>query len=262
MRWVMKVGLNPGALQGGSGEQYFVGQFDGKEFKNDNPASLTLWTDYGKDCYCALTFNNLPKTHSPVMIGWMDNWQYADKLPTSPWRGQMTLPRKLTLRETADGIRLFQAPVDELKSLSGRIQTISTKKATALKTEIYQLRLTVNLGGATEVGWKIRSADGTYTLVGYDKERVRLYVDRTHGGTAQINDKFPARVEAPLVVKGPLVLDVVVDRSSIELFADNGAITMTNLVYPDAGAQTVEFYSKGGGESAARATLTELKSAH
>ena len=261
-RWVMKVGLNPGALQGGSGEQYFVGQFDGKGFKNDNPASLTLWTDYGKDCYCALAFNNMPKTRSPVMIGWMSNWQYADKLPTSPWRGQMTLPRKLTLRETTDGIRLLQAPVDELKILAGKTQTISTKKDTPLKTETYQLRSTVDLGEATEAGWKILSADGTYTLVGYDKEKGRLFVDRTHSGTAQINDKFPARVEAPLVVKGPLVLDLMVDRSSIEVFADNGAVTMTNLVYPDAGAQTLQFYRKGGREGAVRASLTELTSAH
>ena len=94
-RWVLKVGLNPGALQGGSGEQYFVGQFDGARFTNDNPSNLTLWTDYGKDCYCALTFNNLPSTQSPVMIGWMSNWQYAADVPTSPWRGQMTVPRKL-----------------------------------------------------------------------------------------------------------------------------------------------------------------------
>src|SRR5690349_17861314 len=75
-RWVLKVGLNPGGLQGGSGEQYFVGNFDGSRFVNDNPASTTLWTDYGNDCYCALTFNNLPRTENPVMLGWMNNWQY------------------------------------------------------------------------------------------------------------------------------------------------------------------------------------------
>src|SRR5579884_1091323 len=46
-RWVLKVGLNPGALQGGSGEQYFTGSFDGRRFVNDNPPSTTLWTDYG-----------------------------------------------------------------------------------------------------------------------------------------------------------------------------------------------------------------------
>src|SRR5262249_5243571 len=94
-RWVLKIGLNPGALQGGSGEQYFIGRFDGARFTNDNPAQQTMWTDYGKDCYCALTFNHLPKDRAPVMLGWMNNWQYAKYLPTSPWRGQMTFPRRL-----------------------------------------------------------------------------------------------------------------------------------------------------------------------
>ncbi|MBV8817999.1 MAG: glycoside hydrolase family 32 protein, partial [Acidobacteriaceae bacterium] len=74
-RWVLKVGLNPGGLQGGSGEQYFIGKFDGNKFVNDNPESLSLWTDYGKDCYCALTFNNLPARQTPLMIGWMSNLQ-------------------------------------------------------------------------------------------------------------------------------------------------------------------------------------------
>src|SRR5581483_8503165 len=60
-RWVLKVGLNPGGRLGGSSEQYFIGQFDGKHFTNDNPASTILWTDYGKDCYCALTFNGIPR---------------------------------------------------------------------------------------------------------------------------------------------------------------------------------------------------------
>ena len=91
-RWVLKVGINPGHITGGSGEQYFIGTFDGREFRNENPASTTLWTDYGRDCYCALTFNGLPRGNTATLIGWMNNWQYADKVPTSPWRGQMTLP--------------------------------------------------------------------------------------------------------------------------------------------------------------------------
>ncbi len=85
---MLKVGLNPGGLQGGSGEQYFVGDFDGTRFTNDNPPSTVLWTDHGKDCYCALTFNAMPQSTIPVMLGWMSNWQYAAKVPTSPWRGK------------------------------------------------------------------------------------------------------------------------------------------------------------------------------
>ena len=86
--------------------------------KTRTPPNTTLWTDYGKDCYCALTFNHLPKADPPVMLGWMNNWQYAGNVPTSPWRGQMTLPRKVTLRTTTDGIRLFQQPAPSLASVA------------------------------------------------------------------------------------------------------------------------------------------------
>ena len=271
-RWVLKVGLNPGGLQGGSGEQYFIGQFDGTQFKNDNPASTTLWTDYGKDCYCALTFNNLPTAHNPVMIGWMDNWQYAAKQPTSPWRGQMTLPRKLSLHETPDGIRLFQAPVDELQQLaaakldaSGATDSqlnVQFAKTQLNRNNTYQLLSSVDFGKAVEAGWRVLAHDGTYTLVGYDKQKGVVYVDRTHSGTVQLNNDFPVRTEAPLKLLGPLHLDLVIDRDSVELFANHGSITMTNLVFPNSGATSIEFYSKGGSTGKVSAHLTELRSSH
>jgi sucrose-6-phosphate hydrolase SacC (GH32 family) len=206
------------------------------------------------------------------MIGWMDNWQYAAQQPTSPWRGQMTLPRKLSLHETADGIRLFQAPVDEMQQLAQAKMDVSGSTDSQLnvqfaKTQLnrnhtYQLLSTVDLGKAAEAGWKVLAHDGTYTLVGYDKQKGVVYVDRTHSGTVQLNNDFPARTEAPLKLSGPLNLDLVIDRDSVELFANRGSITMTNLVFPNPGATTIEFYSKGGRTGKVSAHLTELKSAH
>jgi fructan beta-fructosidase len=237
-RWVLKVGLNPGALQGGSGEQYFIGQFDGARFTNDNPSNLTLWTDYGKDCYCALTFNNLPSTQSPVMIGWMSNWQYAADVPTSPWRGQMTVPRKLSLRTTPEGLRLVQNPIDSLQQLRHPWQAGS---------DTFELQATVPLGNAKEVGLKLLDADGTFTLIGFDRERQQLFVDRTHSGETGFSKEFPARTSAPFRLGAVLLrLHILVDRNSIEVFADDGRVAMTNLVFPPPAARRIEFYSKGG----------------
>ncbi len=109
--WALKVGLNPGAPQGGSGEQYFLGSFDGKSFTASSDPGAHGWTNYGKDDYCAISFNGLPKREKPVLIGWMSNWQYAAKLPTSPWRGQMSLPRRLSLLKDGAGLALEQEPV-------------------------------------------------------------------------------------------------------------------------------------------------------
>jgi len=251
-RWVLKIGLNPGALQGGSGEQYFVGQFDGTRFVNDNPANVTLWTDYGKDCYCALTFNHLPREQAPVMLGWMSNWQYAGDVPTHPWRGQMTVPRKLALRDTSEGLRLVQAPVDALAGLRGEWRPDSDSS---------EMKLEAPLGDAQEIGWKLRTSDDTFTLIGYDREKQELFVDRTHSGATGFSKDFPARTAAPLHLKGDILrLHILTDRSSVEVFADNGLIAMTNLIFPPPGVRKVEPYSKGGKSGAIQMKIWALKS--
>lgn len=239
-RWVLKVGLNPGALQGGSGEQYFIGRFDGFRFTNDNPASLTLWTDYGKDCYCALTFNNLPRNRKPVMIGWMNNWQYAAKLPTSPWRGQMTFPRELSLRETTDGIRLFQKPAEE-------IERLFVPQDNPRAGHSFALLFSLNTRAGHEVGLKVLADKQNYTSVGYDPAKKVLFVDRTHSGLTSFSPDFPARLEAPLHATGDsLSVEILVDRCSLEVFADGGRVVSTNLVFPPAGANAIEHI--GGGK--------------
>jgi fructan beta-fructosidase len=256
-RWIMKVGLNPGAREGGSGEQYFVGRFDGTRFRNDNPAGLTLWTDYGKDCYCALTFNHLPRNHAPVMLGWMNNWQYAKDLPTSPWRGQMTFPRKLSLRKTAEGIRLVEQPADELKELAG--PGVSEPKET--KGHSFELRAEMQLGSAQKMGWKLLAGNGSYTVIGYDRDGHKLFVDRTHSGLTDFNKDFPSRNEAPLDLRGDVLrLRVLVDRCSIEVFAQDGEIAMTELVFPPEGANGIEVWTDGGTAGRVKAEVMELKS--
>ena len=261
-RWVLKVGLNPGARLGGSGEQYFVGSFDGKRFSNDNPSSLTLWTDYGKDCYCALTFNGLPTGSAPTMIGWMDNWQYASKLPTSPWRGQMTFPRKLSLRRTELGIRLVQEPVS-LAKLAGKTFEVKDRTALELPGHSFVVNSSLALGAAREAGWRVLSNGTNYTEIGYDQRKQVLYIDRRRSGNISLSPTFAARIEAPLRLKGgSLKLQILVDRSSVEVFANGGEITSTNLVFPPAEAKQVQFYSTGGLPGKATAHVTEIRSAH
>ena len=261
MRWVLKIGLNPGALQGGSGEQYFTGQFDGARFTNDNPSALTLWTDYGKDCYCALTFNNLPPKHAAVMIGWMDNWQYAGDVPTKPWRGQMTAPRALALREGPDGLRLIQQPVESLQKLRKQHLTLDAAKPRQLDSDTFEFESTTPLGKAREAGWKLLASDGTYTLVGFDRQKQQLFVDRTHSGEIGFSKDFPARTAAPLRLAGSeLQLHVLVDRSSVEVFAADGRLAMTNLVFPPPAARGIQFYSEGGKTGVVKAELWTLGS--
>ncbi len=129
-RWVLVVNLNPGSVASGSGGQYFIGQFDGTRFTADadspfktapNRASESaLWFDYGPDYYAADSWSDIPKSDGRrLWLGWMSNWDYAQDVPTSPWRSAMSIPREVGLRRTAAGIRLVQKPAREMELLRG-----------------------------------------------------------------------------------------------------------------------------------------------
>jgi len=67
------------------------------------------WVDFGRDNYAGVTFNGWPDNQRTA-ISWMNNWQCAGDVPTDPWRGQMTMPRRLSLASTKAGPRLRQTP--------------------------------------------------------------------------------------------------------------------------------------------------------
>ncbi|NND62558.1 MAG: glycoside hydrolase family 32 protein, partial [Flavobacteriaceae bacterium] len=91
-KWVLLVSINPGAPNGGSGTQYFVGDWDGTTFSSNQSHE---WIDLGRDNYAGVTFNNVPDD-TRKFIGWMSNWDYAQSTPTKGWRSAMTLPRDVT----------------------------------------------------------------------------------------------------------------------------------------------------------------------
>ncbi len=112
--WVLIISINPGAPNGGSGTQYFIGSFDGTTFnsKQQDP----LWLDWGTDNYAGVTYNNVPSGER-IFIGWMSNWDYARTTPTHTWRSAMTLPRKLGLLETANSLVLTNEPLADLGTI-------------------------------------------------------------------------------------------------------------------------------------------------
>ncbi len=115
-KWVLVVGVGDGGPAKGSATQYFVGDFNGDKFVNDTPANRTLWVDFGADFYAAQTWSDIPREDGRrIMLAWMNNWDYADKIPTHPWRGQMTFPRKLALAETEVAFELRKGSAHETR---------------------------------------------------------------------------------------------------------------------------------------------------
>ena len=269
-RWILKIGVNPGHIAGGSGEQYFVGQFDGTRFTNENPSSEIHWFDYGRDCYCALTFNDEPPGKPRHVIGWMNNWEYAGTAPTSPWRGAMTLPRSLSLAEADGSPTLQQQPIKELKSLRGSefqyngLSEADLNRRLAVwphRSQTFELQAEIRTGTAKEIVWKLLEGNDDETLIGFDTVKGELFVDRSKCANAHFNSAFPSRTVAPLVLgSGPLRLHVFVDRSSVEVFAQDGKIAMTNLVFPRPESTGISLNASGGRIEDVRLSMWKLHS--
>ncbi len=270
MRWILKVGLNPGHISGGSGEQYFVGEFDGIRFRNDNPAKETHWLDYGRDSYCALTFNNEPAAKAPRMIGWMNNWEYAAAVPTAPWRGAMTLPRALSLRESGSSMVLVQQPIDSLRSLrqdafeyEGSSESDLNRKLAEwpYRSQTFEMEATIRPGAAKQVIWKLLEDDDDQVVLSYDGVKGELFLDRSKCANGHFSDRFSSKTVAPLKLgKEPLQLQVLVDRCSIEVFAQNGKLAMTNLVFPKPASAGISLGTSGGRLDHVQLKLWKLRS--
>jgi beta-fructofuranosidase/levanase len=224
------------------------------------------WADYGKDFYAAVSYNNVPGGDRVVM-GWMSNWEYAEATPSTPWRGAMTVPRRLELRTVRGEVRLTQQPVHQLSSLRGRPSLRWTDRdlpagvrplPDSARGDALEIRARFDVRTARRVGLHLRTGAGQRTVVGYDAATERLYVDRTDSGAA-VHQTFPGRQEAPLEAsRGTVVLRIVLDRSSVEVFAGRGESVITDQIFPDPGSDGIALFATGGAAQVESLEVTPL----
>ena len=226
-KWVMIVSVNPGGPILGSGTMYFVGNFDGKEFKADN-LDYPLWLDYGMDNYAGVTWSNTGDRK--ILIGWMNNWQYAGDVPCSPWRSAFTLPRELKLVDFNGKPLLANTVVKEIEAIADSWKT-TTGNIDA--KDAYQLRLTIDLDKKSTI--TLTNASNERFIIDINASDRTLTAHRTAvSGKTSFNGFFSIpSMQAPLNVSGNSVtLDLFVDQSSVEIFTQSGTMAMTNLVFP------------------------------
>ena len=256
-RWLLKVDINPGHPAGGSGAFYLVGDFDGVRFAPDPTFSSPQWVDFGADFYAAQHWSYAPSSDGErVWIGWMSNWAYASATPTSPWRGTLTLPRTIDLVMTGDGPRLRQRPLAALECLreseahiaGGDLAQINRVLAEArLGSEALELIVQVQTGPACDVGLRISTGQAGAVRIGYDSAREELYLDRSMVMASPFAAGFAARHAAPLRLdEATLRLHVFIDASSVEVFAGDGTVVMTDLIFPDSNERAIDIDAIGG----------------
>ena len=248
-KWVLLVSINPGAPNGGSGTQYFIGDFNGIDFIADK-ATYPKWLDYGKDNYAGITWDNIPESDGrKIQIAWMNNWDYANKIPsfssgTNGSRGSMTLPRELTLGKNKQGeIILLNKVVAEIEKIASEWKTVSNGNFENEKEfeidlqnkEAYHLQLTTNLSKVQVLSMSLKNSKGESSTVEINNQRERIYFDRKNSGETSFSNLFSNLSYGPFPYSSDLVtLDLYVDQSSIELVANDGVLTLTNLVFPSS----------------------------
>jgi len=272
-RWVLSINVNPGGLMGGSADQYFVGQFDGTTFVNANPAEQVLWADYGKDFYASTSFSDIPATDGRrIWLGWLLNWEYAGKVPTSPWCGVQSIPRVLSLIRFPEGIRLVQSPVKELEVLRrnhvslGEMDIAAANGALLAKRvhgDALEIIADLDSSNSAEAGIRVRKGKDEATTIGVDWAKQEVFVDRTRSGDTAFDPKFPGRHAGPLLPVGGerVKLHIFVDRSSVEVFVNNGATVISDAIFPSRDSQGIELYSSGGQARIVKLEVWTLQSA-
>lgn len=268
-KWVLEVGIGDHAVAGGSGGQYFIGEFDGKTFVNDNPPEQVLWVDYGMDFYAAQTWSDIPsKDGRRIMLGWMDDWKYAGKTPTHPWRGQMSIPRVVTLERLPEGVRMLQSPVAELQARRDEPSLVQERIISGMSSlsprknlgETLEILAQFELGSAAEFGLKLRKGISQETVIGYDVQKREVFIDRTRSGKVAFSAAFPGRHAAPLAPENhQITLHVFLDRCSVEVFANGGRVVITDLIFPDPSGKGVQFYAKSGNVKLRSASIWKIK---
>lgn len=273
-KWVLLCNINPDGPFGGSGTQYFVGDFDGKTFKADTDAAgdvSTKWLDYGKDHYATVTWSDAPDGRR-VALGWMSNWQYAADVPTMQFRSANTLPREMGLFRAPDGeVYASSAPSPELEALRGKLAA-KVKKTTvgrkarsfALPSEnggICEILMDIEASKAKTVNIVFSNSQGEKVVMQYDPAAATLSFDRTQSGITDFSEGFPAVTVTPThEASGRIALRIFVDRSSMEVFGNDGEFVMTNLVFPRTPYTALSVSAEGGNAKVENLRIYSLKS--
>lgn len=280
-KWVMIVNVNPGCYFGGSATQYFVGEFDGREFTCDSPKETVKWLDWGKDHYATVCFSNTGDR--VIAVPWMSNWQYGTIVPTKYFRSANAIPRQLGLFKDGAEYYVSAYPVAELSKLEKESRTLSGVSSTGIfdtTDGAYELDLDLTVPAAGRSGFRLTNAAGDVVDLYFDAALQRFVFDRTKSGIVDFGERsttheienhgrrktysmdyvndFALATWAPMAVKGAHRMKILYDLTSLEVFIDGGRVAMTNLVFPNEPYDRLEAYSDKGGFTVDRLTITRL----
>lgn len=258
-KWLLVVSIDKGREKGGTGVQYFIGDFDGTTFTNSNPKETVLWMDYGLDHTGLLSCSGTaPGDLRKIVIGWLSNDLYAAQLPTDAWRNTLTMPRSLVLKKHAAGLTLDIQPLKEVKKV--RVKTdnfrsllVEGRKDMTSETDIEPHTSVILLdimdkdNKKPDVGLELSNSKGEKLRIGYDFKTSTYYIDRRASGQVDFSDIFSGVNSFRTGLdKNRINIFAFADGCAIEVFVESSTCPISNLVFPTEPYDQLVLYSEGG----------------
>lgn len=273
-KWVLLVSVvdfTETANRYSTATQYFIGDFDGENFKSAQ--TDTLWIDYGKDCYAGVTFYNAPGDRR-IFLAWMNTHQYAGQARqaiTKDWSGAATFPRELSIVKAGSDYRLQIEPVNEIMGLYNRQIKLEKRKVEGtydlselLSFPTAPIELDVEFSSIelpSQYGFCLKNSAGEYIKFGYNKEKQQFYVDRTNATGIKFHDQFASvQTSLPFRPEENMHWKALIDVGSVELFVGDSQIVFSNIAFPSTPFDVIGLFTVEGSVVLERGTVTELKS--
>ncbi|ASA24816.1 glycoside hydrolase family 32 protein [Paenibacillus donghaensis] len=256
-KWVLGVSANGKSSGKPNTYAYWTGDFDGKAFHPD--LQEPLWLDYGYDWYGAVTFEDgisRDQTSHRYALAWMNNWDYAHNTPTlrEGFNGMDSIVRQIELKPVGDGTyHLVSQPLEALSQMAD--STVSYQQIDVNGSETlpftgnsYELDADITWSEIKNVGLRLRESSdkNRHVDVGVSVKGGYTYVNRAYTGHP---DKSEENLEstAPFdVSKKKVHLKIFVDKTSVEVFIDDGTIVYSSLIFPELNDQGITLFSEGG----------------
>lgn len=230
---------------------YIIGNFDGEEFSPETPK---MKSDFGKNYYATQTWSNIPEEDGRALqIAWMKGGEFPDM----PFNGQMTFPSEIGIVKLNNGYKLTRKPVEEISLLQGKDYTwedenvipgINKNLVKKVSGDCLHIYGEFDLKTCNNFGFMIRSGKkdaGTELMYNVKRGTLSLL-----GSTAPL-----------LPVDNKITLEILVDRASVEVFANGGQVVISNCFTPDEKSDDLILFNNGGELGVDNLVIYEVESA-
>ncbi len=273
VKWVLGVSANGEAIGEPNTYAYWTGEFNGSSFEADQ--ADPQWLDYGFDWYGGVTFEDGmadDKEEKRYAFAWMNKWSYADNTPTMEhdgFNGTDSIVREIRLEGDArSGYYLGSKPIEALDGLVESTETFEDvtvedgMEKLDIKGDVYRIEADISWDEAEQVGFRLRESedrsrhiDAGISLAGNYSYLNRNFTDQPDREGRFVESKAPFDSAAKQVH-----ITILVDKTSVEVFVDDGRIVHTNLVFPQSGDQGISLFSEGGQVTFEKLKVGKLRS--